>query len=95
MRRLSQKVIKNLLDLRHERYLQKSHTITNIGIAFWLTFLGVIAAYVIEGGGRLTSILIESVLIGTSIIFSLTYVFYKTTKEMRFDTLKKIKMLDL
>ena len=92
--KLSAKILKNLYDLRHERYLQKCHAIVNIGIASFLALLGVVATYIIEGNHKITNLTIEFVLIGSSIIFSLTYFTYKVSKRYRYDTIKKIKKLN-
>lgn len=92
--RLHAKILKNLYNLRHERYLQKCHAIINICFAVWLAFLGIIATYLIEGDGEFNDIVLEFILIGTSVIFSLSYFFYRISKSMRYDTLRKMKELN-
>ena len=91
--KLHPKILKNLYDLRHDRYLQKSHTIVNVCIAVWLTFLGSVATYLF-GGGTYNDLILIFLLVGTSIIFSLFCLLYRISRRMRFDTIKKIKELN-
>ena len=92
--KLHPKILKNLYDLRHDRYLQKSHTIVNVCIAVWLAFLGSVATYLFGGGGTYNDLILIFLLVGTSIIFSLFFLLYKISRRMRFDTIRKIKELD-
>ncbi len=94
MKKLHPKLSKNLLDVIHERYLQKSHTIVNIGLGIWLGFLGAMATYLIEGGGELNEKTVELILLGTSFIMSFTYFRYRMAKYKRFSILRRIKSLD-
>lgn len=88
------KILKNLYDLFHERYLQKCHTIVNMCFAIWLAFLGGIITYLIEGESEFNHFVLVFILIGTSIIFSLSLFFYRISKHMRNEVLKQIKKLN-
>ena len=88
------KILKNLYDLLHERYLQKCHTTVNIGMTLWIAFLGGVVTYLLEGGGEYNDFVLVFILIGTSIICSLSLFFYRLSKHMRNEVLKDIKRLN-
>ena len=86
---------KNLLDLGHERYLQKCHTVVQVGFAVWLAFLGGMAAYIIEGNHDVTDAIILATAVGTAVIFTLTGIFYRISKNKRYEIIREIKKLNI
>jgi len=88
------KIQKYLYDLSHSRYLEKSHKIVDLGVAFLFFFLGALVTYLIEGNHKFTSGILFFTLSGVSSIITLSYVFYRKSKEKRFDIVEKVKKLD-
>mgnify|MGYP001351485241 CR=1 FL=1 len=93
--KISPELEKNIRDLSHDRYLQKSHAWVNIGLAAWLAFIAILATWIIEGDGNLnaTSILIGAV--GTAIIGAFCFSFYWVSKRKRLYVIKKIEKINL
>ena len=94
---LHPKLIKNLCDLNHERFLQKCHTIVNIGLGVWLAFVGIIIAYAFQfDKTSLKDIAFLGILtlLETSLNLSIVYLFYRIYKSIRYKTIKKIKSLE-
>ena len=92
--KLHPRLQKNIYDLSHERYLQKSHTWANLGTASVFAFLGGIATYLIEGGGEITNGLVIFILLILSSIFAVFYFLYRKTREKRFEVISNIKKLN-
>lgn len=88
--KLKPKILNILYNLKHDRYLQKTHTILNFFTGLWLAFLGGIATYVIEGQQHLTSNLILFTFFGTSVLFSIAYNLYIGSFKKRLETIKQI-----
>ena len=93
--KISPTIEKNIRDLSHDRYLQKSHAWINIGLAAWLAFIAILATWIIEGDGNLdtTSILIGA--IGTALIGSFCFSFYWISMRKRFSVIEKIEAIRL
>ena len=91
---LHPKIKKCIYELSHSRYLQKSHTIAQLGAATLLAFNGGFATYLIEGGGELNkkSILFYSII--TATIISFFYVWYRSSKRKRIEVIDKITSLN-
>ena len=84
-KKLHPKIEKNIYDLNHDRYLQKSHTIANLGMASFIAFLGGIATYIIEGEHEFTQNIFLFALFGSCLIIVFFYINYRRSKR------KKIK----
>jgi len=91
---LHPKLQKNIYDLSHSRYLEKSHTIANLGFTFWLAFLAGVATYIIEGGHKLNTNLVFIILLGTSVISAFFYSLYRSSKRKRYEIVDKMKELN-
>jgi uncharacterized membrane protein YbhN (UPF0104 family) len=91
---LHPKLLKNLYDLRHERYLQKCHATVNISLAIWLAFLGGCITYIFQDKNNWSNTFLIFILVGTSVIASISFFLYKMFKGIRFRTIKLIKSLE-
>ena len=80
---LHPKIQKNLLDLLHERYLQKCHTIANLGAGTLLAFLGAVATFIIDRRYNLSLNLLNFILIGVCSIFTSFFFYYYITRKNR------------
>ena len=92
--KLHPKLKKNIYDLRHDRYLSRSHTIVSIFFGLWLAFLGTVATYIIEGKHPITKNIEWFVVMGTASICVVGYLFYFRSKQERFNTIEKIMDLN-
>ncbi len=91
---LHPKLEKNLYDLSHARYLQRSHTIANFGCMIWLAFLGSIATYLIEGSHQLTDNTYMFILLGTSVIGTFFFSCYWHSRVKRFEIVGAIEKMN-
>lgn len=84
----------NIRNLSHDRYLQKSHTWINLGLAVWLAFMAILATWVIDGNKTFNFSIILISAMGTSIIGSFSYSLYWISMKERKKIINKIALIN-
>ena len=93
MKRNDFEIEKNLCDLEHDSYLQKSHTIINISVALWLALIAILATWLIEGDHEISAGFIIFSLTATSVLVALGFMWYLPSKIRRKEIFYKINRL--
>jgi len=91
---LHPKIQKNIYDLNHSTYLQKSHTIISLGLTLWLALIAGLITWLIEGDGEITAGLVIFFMIATSALFAFTLASYLPSKIKRNYILRDIEKLN-